>query len=462
MHNEKQSKRRGSFMACMVLIVLLLLSACQPTPKQDIVVGAGNAEVRQKDAYLLADTLATVPGKWQIAPVLFGEGRVSVSIDAEIVYPNIDKIAVPEVAAEAIDVQVLERLMGLFRDGVKIKLYPQDDDLAPKATKQEIVQMMQEVSDALSAADRIEGKTEEELAYIREDLEAHLSDLQKSYNDAPDASEIQYCSFAELAYLPAVKADLVDTSDKKFGELFLQACGRDEDDKRRSQLYINAERGRAICSEPITMAEDATQVAQEMLAVLALSEVYAIVSVDEGPAGFWVNFGRHYKKLCNSPLVSAEIAWDSSFNLPWQDETMRICLDRKTEESEGITLRAASWYGNSRIVSDITENAVLLPFSEVQEQALQSLKNNYAWLPNDVQSREIMITKISLGYKRVSIKESENRYMLIPVWTFQGSIMDTNVMDDGSVRDPYPHDFPQQVLMVLSAIDASLLYRYAG
>ena len=448
----------------LIALLCIAMLACQPTPKSDIVIGLGARAIQPNEAYVLRDSLVSIPSHWTAEPLALRDGSVIITVDAEISYPNLDKIAIPEVVPEAIDVQVLERLLGLFRDGVKIKLNPQDEDFTARATKSEIEQEIREATELLNIIDNAigTGKTEEQIVQMRAEQEKHIASLQEAYRTAPDDSEVQYPSCDDLLSLPLMQAELIDAGGKKFGEMQLQACGRDNDDKRQSQFYISADRGKPICSEPITSGADAMCVGNELLGRLGLSDEYVVVSVDEGWAGIWVNLGRYYKGLSYCPLVSPALQWDSSFNLPWHDETLRLCVDRKTEYSDGLTLRAAGWYGRSRPVSDITENAVLFDFSNIQAQALQSLKNNYAWLSAEIKNREIAINRISLGYRRVPIKDTKSRYMLIPVWTFQGVITETLIQDDGSILDPSPRDFPQQVILILSALDGSVLYNYAG
>lgn len=446
-----------------VILCCLGLTACQQSPQNDIVVQKQDAFLQTQEDYLLSDTLSLVPTHWNTEAMLLADGKVEIIFHASVEYPSVDRIAIPEVAAEAIDVHVLESLLTLFRDGVRIKLNPQAGDFSAVQTKQEIEQEMYEVTSQLEELDLLSPAADgnmEEIENARTALIDRFLMLQEAYKTAPDESEVQYPSYEELNALPSVQTELLDAVGETFGEMYIQTCGGDGEDKRQSQFYLSADRGKAISEEPIRTIVDALHIGEALLSQLGLSEQYAVVSANEGPFGFGINFGRVYKGLSYSPLVNAEIQRDRDFNLTWRDERLELILDRETEFSEGRALRAASWYGNSRIVSDIVDNVQLIPFAELQEHALQSFKNQFAWLPGDVHSRRVEIMRVSLGYKRIAMKGTRNRYIMIPVWTFQGSIMDCIYLEDGTIAAPHAATFPEQVILILSALDGSILYYY--
>jgi hypothetical protein len=242
----------------------------------------------------------------------------------------------------------------------------------------------------------------------------------------------------------------------------IDTCAEDKADRRYSQMCLymtrDAYNNRPVSDTPLVSVEDAMCVTEELLCQLGLTD-YAVVDAAIPQNEYWlmVFCGRRYKGMSYSPAVDEPLHIMSDYRIEWPDERIQLNFVRGN-----CVIGYADWRGPGRIVRDIDENVPILDFADIQNYAEQALKNNFAWRADDIVSTQIMINKISLGYKRVPMKDSPNRYMLIPAWTFQGTLQNEvkNDFDEGTsfpIAGP-----PNNAILVLSAIDGSLLYCYSG
>jgi hypothetical protein len=86
------------------------------------------------------------------------------------------------------------------------------------------------------------------------------------------------------------------------------------------------------------------------------------------------------------------------------------------------------------------------------------MKSSYFWMGEGVVSAEITVTRVSLGYYRVPMKDAQNRYTLIPAWTFEGTRTTVEQSDGTDGVFVHENDLPNNVLLIVSGVDGSLLY----
>jgi hypothetical protein len=70
------------------------------------------------------------------------------------------------------------------------------------------------------------------------------------------------------------------------------------------------------------------------------------------------------------------------------------------------------WNGPIDIQETLNENAVLLPFDQIQERIKQQLLIKYVAKEGIT---EVHVTRVELAYMRARIKDTQDGYMLIPV-----------------------------------------------
>ncbi len=129
---------------------------------------------------------------------------------------------------------------------------------------------------------------------------------------------------------------------------------------------------------------------------------------------------------------------DSGYGPQWYYEVLEVTVD-----DEGI--QAVHWTGPLEIESIITDQAALLPFSQIQEIFEKMMPVVYANFGMD-SDYQIEVNEVRLCLWRIFDKDSYTRGILAPVWCFYGSlnglrgteflpILILNAVD-GSVIDP--------------------------
>jgi hypothetical protein len=119
-----------------------------------------------------------------------------------------------------------------------------------------------------------------------------------------------------------------------------------------------------------------------------------------------------------------------------------------------------NWSGPIDIQETLNENAVLLPFDKIQERIKQQLPIKYAAKEGITQ---VHVTSVELNYMRARIKDTQDGYMLVPVWDVYGYNDQPRPKEFGYGGPPKanPEDF-LETLLTISAIDGSVMNRNFG
>jgi len=136
---------------------------------------------------------------------------------------------------------------------------------------------------------------------------------------------------------------------------------------------------------------------------------------------------------------------------PWEYEKLELIVD----ETGVISFLYRSPY---EVVESVTENVKLLPFQDIQSVLSTMLPANYAWIDEsgDIVSAVVNISVIQFGLARITEPNVRDQGLLVPVWDFFGSISITN--DKGDVHLFTKYDS----LLTINAIDGSTIDRSLG
>lgn len=138
----------------------------------------------------------------------------------------------------------------------------------------------------------------------------------------------------------------------------------------------------------------------------------------------------------------------SSYAASWAPESITFLID----DTGIVNFR---WQSPCEIKNTITKNTVLLPFSDISSIFDQMIYVKHA----DSRSYEkqdkstLNITKVKLGLMRV-LEQNKDTGLIIPVWDFFGS--------QTSEGSSYKNDDPSYSFLTINAIDGSIINRGAG
>jgi hypothetical protein len=134
----------------------------------------------------------------------------------------------------------------------------------------------------------------------------------------------------------------------------------------------------------------------------------------------------------------------------WSYEKLAVSLRNK--DVYGFT------YGGPLVLGKtLVEDAQLMPFDAVMERFDQMVRVKYEGMMKDpgygnIQSMEVQVDRIELSLERVAQPDNINGGLLVPVWSFYGSILCTRPQD--SFNHAYDPTVP---FLTLNAVDGTLI-----
>ena len=432
----------------LIFLSLVLLLACVPTPEEEFVVNKGDAAAVHVDPdYLLQDTLADVPEQWT-AEFSFRDGTVTVHIDAVVETPDVDRFPLVEVVPAPIDPQIVAGLLN--------RLIPNGSILIPNQsgqayTVEDVDRWIEQVRLLLAHTDEMSfASIDERDAYINTQ-NAELERLFEMRRTAEEGAATAVDNYALLKRYGAMQCRVLDARGTECADLLWKPQAEETSDKRESVLHIDALSAACrLADHEIETVEEGRQLADELIDELGISDRYVCVSVMDGKNWICFCYGVQYGGIAASPFTETVIDV-GSYRVPWPNEMLQIRLNRNDGRA------SVSYVSPSKIVGELG-NAALLPFSEIQEQFEKDMKASYAWMDDGTVSAEIAVTRVSLGYYRVPMKDAPDRYALIPAWTFEGSRTTSEKSDNGVDLFANENDLKNNVLLIISGVDGSLLY----
>ncbi len=113
-----------------------------------------------------------------------------------------------------------------------------------------------------------------------------------------------------------------------------------------------------------------------------------------------------------------------------------------------------SWLAPMEVTEIVTEDAALMPFSDIAEifKRMLLIKYEGAAENEDLIKQEITIDRIALELQRATEPDAVNGGVVIPVWNFYGDINYQYTFD----WDPGSNELPQS-LLTINAIDGSVI-----
>ena len=434
----------------ILCLSLALLLACVPTPEQEFVVNKGDKSTTVQQGEVddrIQEILNAVPAEWNDT-FSFRDGTVSVIVAAEISVPKVLRFPIVEVKPAAIDPQIAAGLLN--------RLVPNGSILIPNQsgqayTVEDVDRWIEQVRLLLAHTDEMSfASIDERDAYINTQ-NVELERLFEMRRTAEEGAATALDNYALLKRYGAMQCRVLDARGTECADLLWKPQAEETSDKRESVLHIDALSAACrLADHEIETVEEGRQLADELIDELGLSDRYVCVSVMDGKN--WIRFcyGVQYGGIAASPFTETVIDV-SSYRVPWPNEMLQIRLNRNDGRA------SASCVCPSEIVGELG-NAALLPFSEIQEQFEKDMKASYAWMDDGTVSAEITVARVSLGYYRVPMKDAPDRYALIPAWTFEGTRTTYEKSDNGADLFANENDLKNNVLLIISGVDGSLLY----
>lgn len=423
--SQRSFLMKKSLVIFFILLLIMTTAACQPTPEKAAVIYAGDLEEK------IARSSASVnvydaPEIWQETVGLDGI-NAKITINANICVPDVTMFPIYKVEKAPLTHDIIQPLVDYFvrgRDVVKAK------DIA---TKTEI---------------------EEQMIYAKKaDDETWYEELEAMYEQAPETVDLEYItdwSFEDND--GEINGYVVLGNDEYAGISVCQDyIGYGTGDVRTDGM-LSANGLEPVGSVAISEA-DAIAAAERTLNELEISDMtayslrkaqsysiksistFAVTSEEPVSKGYTITFVRSIGGIQNRPGESTIFRPEDEFlyTAPFFPEEIRMYID---EQGDAQTLE---WLYPLTLTEKMTDNASLMPFSDVQQRIRDMLNAVYLY-----QGEPVQVDRIEMNMALINIKDSPEEAMYVPSWYIhcvqQGMTQDIeqtivlNAVDGGRVQ----------------------------
>lgn len=473
--------KRSRGVLTVLLAICLLLTACQPTPKEEIIV--------QKDALsiITAGDAATVGGEEREKAGLStysvpdrycyetedASGRVHLRVDAEVIVPEAGHMPVARISPRSFTKEDAEKLHNaLMSDAVSI---------APNGPtfKGYWQPALDELMEQKNSGKRdMKYATEEELdAAIGEVVRKMAAEPDEPIFVPADFSFVQYDKSEEILlwgvkdnrYLSTLEiSNSTDTETVGAGSqaAYVRNVWNSNEfssvrNSYTSDILWEAQISGAAFISPTISLEDGRKIAEGILKQAGLMEEYTFAgerviplydTLEDREAAHKSVYEYMYTRWVlgvAETFTNTAVALgtdDLTVMRPWYYERIRVFVD-----DEGIY--ALLWDSPST-AEVLYEDAALLPFEQIQSIFETQFMLRYGAFTTDIAGGRYEINAVKLGLARICEKDHTTNALLVPVWDFFG----TYTGEDGSVKGLDGFDS----WLTINAIDGSVIDRQSG
>ncbi len=480
-------------------VCLLLLTGCQPTPTVETVPPKDFDALIEKAQTSPVPVPVTLTPETEELPVSEADGAerfqmefygnseaFHVVVDAQVVRPQ-GPFPILEVTPGDFDDESAQPFFDVLTEGYT--LYTAEELETKASLEKQITEMQQFIDDGLPGYDGPASKKKDEIKHWKSELEK----LKQRYLTARDepgtpAAKVQLTWREPAKYdTQTAGAFLVQSADRKQTfQVRTNATGvhgkRNFDSKEAVVMFYNdaalpenaihafyqsdaiedrdaVPAGSGLTATPREAQEQAETLVQRLgLTDFAVKDVRLTHAPEEaeGLIGvpcylYSVSFARMVNGVPVIRPTNRSSSGDEAEPRPsWTYEKLAISLRNK--DVYGFT------YGGPLVLGKtLVEDAQLMPFDAVMERFDQMVRVKYEGMMKDpgygnIQSMEVQVDRIELSLERVAQPDNIDGGLLVPVWSFYGSILCTRPED--SFDHVFDHTMP---FLTLNAVDGTLI-----
>jgi len=466
-----------------VLIFLMIFVSCQPTPDKGIIINKNDDKLMDIIEGGGGTNFGLTDGTENIQPIienteqtiwkeeLVVNKNLNIFVNAVVRVPKVTRIPVYQVEPDKFNADSVTRIKEkLFGDA---QLYYVDPNKGRVYTKSEIeekiIEIKQQLSDPGSDINR-KGNfgSEEEQKKARQRLEDQLRYLQEQYQKAPEKNEYQPIEITQ----EILEKGLFSILKREDGTIGFYVSDVDDDMGRHNSITCYFPHPSKISMEKydelsIEKAETlASELVNRLGADMSINRTILVNKIVENKYSCYdVIFTKTYDGIPETYTEQdqADISKDEKmYTCPWFYEKLIVRVDN-------LGIWYFQWYSPSKIVKTMSDNVATLSFDQIKKIFLNQIEYTNSWIDEDdhIISRKLFITEVRLGMMRVSIKDSINKYMIIPVWDFFGYTVDKyDAQQPGGYaldeNNEYTNVIEAHSFLTVNGIDGSIIDRNLG
>ncbi len=410
-----------------LFLTLLLFTACQPTPEQDVVVQKdvkemlGKAKNVTEDVRPLKEQLCVPDGSYTFSTSAV-EQRLNITVDAPVTVPDTSALPIVRVRKARFQKELALTTAEYFLQGETV--YDRTREGEPV----------------------FDGE-------IRPYVNGEYGDGSYYYLNLSDKSTVR--ANAEGSY-KTVSA-WISATDKGFLENDLEMLGYIAYEEGRTVNYFEgAVRPADTDSESFRLAK---QRCDAYFQAMGLDGEYALGFASEVPGTPFYRIYYMHRVNGFDTYISADALDYSSYAVPWGYETIVFAADRN-----GIM--EMHWNSPVEIKDVVQERTALLPFPEVMQRFESMVKVKYAVATGDFGGKTgtmtVQIDDIRLCLMRIREQNGDGTTgLMVPAWVFYGNskLIESDGTETYNLRYGNGSSVPCDLfpVIVLNAIDGSVI-----
>ncbi|HZJ82333.1 MAG TPA: DUF6034 family protein [Clostridia bacterium] len=452
--------------------------------------------------------------------------NIEINIDADVIIPKVDKLPVYTVLFDKMEQEQIDGFLSIFGDeeyklnsGIKLK---SDYEKAILDAQQYLATELKDIED-VESREEIRQQREHGIELLREDMK----NAPETIDDIIEPIFTNKYIIQEDSQPEHYADEGADNKEKEEDESAKEHYEKTNTESinikwkmDKDNMTLRAQRSDALASNSFnfsanrqgfassnvientsdikgfkTTYDEAQSIAEEAVSLLGLD--YLCMSHSAKGIDYSQNIARtgeytDFRKLdykdkyyvfyftrnfggVSETYSSNGLRFDNRYDEPWLYERLFVEVD-----DNGV--REISWEGGgTKLGEEISSVYELISFEELMKTAAEQLSiGNITFEHGEVGENiyenlvhmNLKIDEIALGYTRVKLSDSENKYVMIPVWDFFGSHegtehykdKDSNYEDEWNIYSKqyestgnYRHSY-----LTINAIDGSIIDRSLG
>ena len=442
-----------------LLLSLVLLLACVPTPDHEAVVNkSDNAMQQALTAPKAEQSRYEAPSRWEETIEL---NHLSIKFDADVMLPD----------GDVYPVQTIQRHDFTPQDAINLLNACFQGPFELRENISSIAELDEDIRFALRG-----NWTEDDdgtIGWIPPDGDSEeLQELREQMAQCPAEDVFVPLTADRLTYRNLPYA--VRTADGTLIYMKLQKRALTLQTSRKSEIqdetivwqggYIGEQRGNTLDDIPIS-EQDAIGIGNAFLDRAGLANQFGIglavkarhtVPIVEEPyfdvlsTGYILRIARNGGGYIPIPQGGGYYHEDNlsalserdeiEYSMGWKTDWIEVYVSERGIESVG-------WYDPNEYVMEANENVRLMPFDEIQQHIREDFRFSYAWAEDTARRiKALTIDRIVLSCAIDQLANQPDEAVLVPAWVILYRSDQSELMHD--------HD----KLMVINAIDGSYLH----
>jgi hypothetical protein len=463
---------KKKLLALIIVTVMLLLSACQPTPDKEPVVGKNDPEGNISNSSGSMQN-NEYPDHWT-QDFQNDEGAVSIKVDALLEVPDVSEYPVVNVLPAEITKDYIKELVQYFFDGQPV--YDLTSDVSKSDLNKLILQYRYDL-ETLQQSGQVHYTTHiftaEEIPEEQAKIESIINDYENRLSTAEDTqrsvssldlstkNDYSTCTLVDTTsgdyksklYISVVDGNLrTRITYSKQDYMDYDEYEDPTDDEKPKGMDMTLEEAESLAKKALADIgiEDAMRTYWSVGNYTGFSE--EITGVDNSEQCFVLYFCRPVNGIPVTYFYDYEgtTTVAESYAYPWEPEVIEVDVN-----NHGVI--KLNWENSGTTTETINQNVELLPWVDIQEKAVQQfrMKEIGQYIIGGLTDQiSIEIDRITLGMMRVAKKDTSGEYMYVPVWDFFGKYVYQRESDSYSER--------ACSMLTINAIDGSVIDRGLG